>query len=263
MSRAVETPCPGLSTPPEANGGREVTLPFRQFGAPTIGGIVCVADHASNHVPADIDLGIPAALLDNHIAVDLGTEAIADRLARDHGIPAHIATVSRLVCDLHRTEVAPGLVPVTSDGHAIAGNIGADIDARLERFHRPYHAALGAWLDEAEPELIVSLHSFTPSLASRPEERPWQVALLYNQDHRAARHAMRLFAAEGLIVGDNQPYSGRDLNATMDRHAEAQGRAYLTIEIRQDEITTEVQQARWAALVADVARCTVSALKRS
>jgi len=238
-----------------------VTLPFRQSGTPTFGGIVCVADHASNFVPEDIPLGIPAALLDNHIAVDIGTEAIADRLARHHGIPAHIATISRLVCDLHRTEDSPGLVPVTSDGHAIPGNLCADIDARLERFHRPYHAALGAWLDEARPELTVSLHSFTPNLASRAEDRPWQVALLYNQDSRAARHAMHLFAAEGLIVGDNQPYSGRDLNATMDRHAEAKGRAYLTIEIRQDEIASAAQQTRWAALVADVARRTALALR--
>lgn len=235
--------------------------PFRRVGDARRGGIVCVADHASNFVPDDIHLGIPASLLDSHIAVDIGTEGIADRLARRHGIPAHIAAVSRLVCDLHRTEDAPGLVPISSDGHTIAGNIGADIDMRLERFFRPYHNALGAWLDEVEPELIVALHSFTPTLDSREEDRPWQVALLYNQDDRAARHAMRLFAAEGLTVGDNQPYSGKQLNATMDRHAEAKGRPYLTIEIRQDEITTKAQQARWAALVTDIANRTALALK--
>ena len=47
---------------------------FRQVGTPTRGGIVCTADHASNHVPADLDLGIPASLLDAHIAIDIGTE---------------------------------------------------------------------------------------------------------------------------------------------------------------------------------------------
>lgn len=236
-------------------------VPYRRAGEANKRSVVCVADHASNFVPDDIPLGIDAALLGNHIAVDIGTEAIADLLARHHGIPAHIATISRLVCDLHRTEDSPGLVPTSSDGHAIPGNIGANIEARLSRFHRPYHTALGAWLDEAEPELIVALHSFTPRLASRAEGRPWQVALLYNQDDRAARHAIRLLAAEGLSVGDNQPYSGRDLNATMDRHAEARGRAYLTIEIRQDEITTRAQQSRWAALVADIANRTAQAIK--
>jgi predicted N-formylglutamate amidohydrolase len=39
----------------------------------------------------------------------------------------------------------------------------------------------------------------------------------------------------------------------MDRHAEARGIPYLTLEIRQDQIATEAGQARWATLVADVA----------
>ncbi|NNC60278.1 MAG: N-formylglutamate amidohydrolase, partial [Erythrobacter sp.] len=183
------------------------------------------------------------------------------RLARRHGIPAHIACVSRLVCDLHRREDEAGVMPTTSDGHLIAGNIGADLENRLEKYYRPYHAALADWLEAAKPELIVALHSFTPELEISAEERPWEVALLYNQDDSAARHAIRLFAEEGLTVGDNQPYSGKQLNATMDRHAEAHGRPYLTIEIRQDQITTEAEQARWAALIADVANRTALALK--
>lgn len=235
--------------------------PYRRVGEPIRGGIVCVADHASNHVPRDIELGIDPALLEKHIALDIGVEGVAERMARRHDIPAHIACISRLVCDLHREEDSPGVVPQKSDGHLIPGNIGANIERRLERFHRPYHVALGEWLDEAQPELIVALHSFTPQMESGGEERPWEVALLYNRDDRAARHAIRLFAEEGLIVGDNQPYSGKQLNATMDRHAEALGRPYLTIEIRQDMIEREADQARWAALVADVARRTVLALK--
>lgn len=233
---------------------------FRQLGTPTPGGIVCTADHASNRVPADINLGIPGHLLDEHIAIDIGTEAIAERLARDHVIPAHIAAVSRLVCDLNREEDAPGLVPEASDGHPIPGNIGADREGRLNRFHRPYHSALEQWLAAAEPALILSLHSFTPRLASRDEPRPWQVGVLYNQDDRAARIAIPLLAAEGLNVGDNLPYSGRDLNYTMNRHAEDEGRAYLGVELRQDLVQTPQDHARWAALLADVAQRVASAL---
>ena len=235
--------------------------PYRQVGEPVRGKIVCVADHASNFVPPDIPLGIPDDLLDTHIAVDIGVEGIADRLGRRHAIPAHIATVSRLVCDLHRREDEDAVVPFSSDGHTIPGNIGADIEGRLDRFHRPYHSAMADWLDAARPELIVALHSFTPELESGGEERPWEVGLLYNQDDSAARHAIRLFAEEGLNVGDNQPYSGKQLNATMDRHAEAHGRPYLTIEIRQDLIGTKAEQARWASLVADIANRTALALK--
>lgn len=228
-------------------------LPYRQVGEPRRGAIVCVADHASNHVPEDIQLGIAPELLEEHVALDIGVEGIAGRLGRRHNIPAHIACVSRLVCDLHREEDHSAVVPMSSDGHTIAGNIGADVEARLDRFHRPYHAALAKWLDEIEPRLIISLHSFTPKLATSEEERPWECALLYNEDDRAARHAIRLFSELGLTVGDNEPYSGKELNATMNRHAEAHGRPYMALEVRQDLISTRAEQSRWAAMIADVA----------
>jgi predicted N-formylglutamate amidohydrolase len=238
-----------------------VTLPYRQLGTPIRGGIVCTADHASNHIPADIPLGIPEHLLQEHIAVDIGTEAIAERLAQDHAIPAHVAAVSRLVCDLNREETAPGLVPEASDGHPIPGNVGADREGRLNRFHRPYHSALEQWLEAAQPALILSLHSFTPRLASRDEPRPWQVGVLYNTDDRAARIAIPMFAAAGLHVGDNLPYSGRDLNYTMNCHAEALGRPYLGVELRQDLVQTPADHARWAALLADITQRVASALR--
>lgn len=228
-------------------------LPYRQVGEIRRGAIVCVADHASNHVPEDIQLGIAPELLDQHIAVDIGAEGIAGRLARRHNVPAHIATASRLVCDLNREESDPNVVPMSSDGHTIAGNIGADVEARLDRFHRPYHAALEQWLDDIQPKLIVALHSFTPRLSTSPETRPWECGLLYNEDDRAARHAIRLFSELGLNVGDNEPYSGRHLNATMDRHAEAKGRHYIALEVRQDLVATRAEQSRWAAMIADVA----------
>ena len=228
--------------------------PYRQAGLGDLrpGGIVCVADHASNHVPAGVELGIEPALLNDHIAIDIGVEGVADRLARSHGIPAHIASVSRLVCDFNREEDDPAAVPTTSDGHLIPGNIGADVERRLDCYHRPYHAALAQFVDTARPKLILALHSFTPALKTSAQERPWEVALLYNEDDRAARQAIRLLGAQGLTVGDNEPYSGKDLNATMNRHAEARGIPYCAIEIRQDQIANEAGQARWASLLADV-----------
>ena len=135
-------------------------------------------------------------------------------------------------------------------------------EARIERFFRPYHAALAALLDGVRPALIVSLHSFTPSLKSRPEEqRPWEVGVLYNRDERAARLAIPLLEAEGLIVGDQQPYSGRLLNATMDRHAEARGLPYVGIEVRQDLIALPESHAPWAERLARIANEVALALE--
>ena len=226
-------------------------------GTPQTGAILIAVDHASNRVPDDIDLGIDPALLNEHVAIDIGVAGVAQRMVEQPGIAAFLANVSRLVCDCNRDEDAPAVIPHSSDGHAIPGNL-FDVErreVRLERFFRPYHDALAALLDQAPPRLIVSLHSFTPSLASRPEEqRPWQCGILYNEDDRASRLAIPLLEAEGLIVGDQQPYSGKLLNATMNRHAEAHGRPYFGIEIRQDQIADEAGQGEWAERLVRVAR---------
>ena len=237
---------------------------FVIVGQPRPGGILVVGDHASNRVPADIDLRIDPALLDQHVAIDIGVAGVARRMAEARGIPAFLANVSRLVCDFNRDEDAPALVPHSSDGHAIPGNL-FDVsgrEERNERFYRPYHAALGSLLQAHEPRLIVSLHSFTPSLQSRPEEeRPWHCGVLYNEDERVSRLAIPLLETHGLVVGDQQPYSGKLLNATMNRHAEAQGRHYFGLEVRQDLIADEAGQARWAEIVADVANRVALALE--
>lgn len=227
---------------------------YRLIGAPRFGGILVVSDHASNAVPDDIDLGISPALLDQHIAVDIGVGAIGDMMAQRPGIAAFQGAVSRLVCDFNRDEHLPTVVPIASDGHAIPGNAldHAGHEARLARFFRPYHAALESLLETTPQALILSLHSFTPHLASSDEPRPWHAGVLYNADDRAARIAIPLLEAEGLCVGDQLPYSGKLLNATMNRHAEADGRPYLGVEVRQDLIGTPDGQAEWAERLARI-----------
>jgi len=218
------------------------------LGTPRFGGILVVSDHASNRVPAGIDLGIDPGLLSQHIAVDIGVAEVGALMAERPGVAAFQGNVSRLVCDFNRDEHVPAVIPIASDGHAIPGNAldHAGHEARLERFFRPYHTALADLLERVPQALVLSLHSFTPRLASSDEVRPWQVGVLYNEDDRAARLAIPLLEAEGLVVGDQQPYSGRLLNATMNRHCEADGRPYLGIEIRQDEISDSAGQMAWA-----------------
>lgn len=232
-----------------------MTNPFSLAGRPGRG-ILVIADHASNHVPDGFDLGIDPRLLQEHIAYDIGTEALARGLAEELGAAAHIARVSRLVTDCNRAEDDPATIPEVSDGIVIRANVGLSAGMRQTRiadYHAPYHAAIEALLEAGGMRLLVSVHSFTPALSSRREEtRPWHVGLLHNRDDRAASCAMRLLMAEGLTVGDNLPYSGEVYGYTTDRHAEARGLPYLTFEIRQDLLAGKAGIDEWTARLARV-----------
>lgn len=229
---------------------------YRIVGTPAPGGILVVSDHASNRVPDDIALGIDPALLDEHIAIDIGVQAIGELMVQADGFAAFQGNVSRLVCDFNRDRESAGVVPITSDGHAIPGN---DLtpnkrEARIARFFDPYHAALARILADSPPALVVSLHSFTPALATCDKPRPWQVGVLYNRDDRAARVAIRQLEMEGLIVGDQEPYSGVLLNATMNRHCEPVGLPYVGIELRQDMAGRTKYQPGLAKMLVEIAR---------
>ena len=227
---------------------------WRQLGTPRAGGVLLIGDHASAHVPDDIDLGIDPALLREHIAIDLGVAEVAALLVDVGAVDAAIlGGVSRLVVDCNRDEEAPGAIPIASDGHAIPGNAldHAGREARLARFFRPYHDHIASTIAAHRPAMVLSLHSFTPLLASDPEQaRPWQVGVLYNADDRLAAPAIVALQGEGLIVGDQLPYSGKLLNATMNRHAEASAIPYVGIEMRQDMVGDAEGQALFAERLA-------------
>lgn len=217
--------------------------------------LLILCDHASNAVPDDIDLGIDPALLGKHIAIDIGAGAVSEALAAHLDAPAILATVSRLVIDLNREPDSAGLIPHISDGHAMPGNEGVDRGARIERFHAPYHRAIADSIRARRPRLLVSVHSFTPRLELHDgNDRPWEIGILYNRDPRAARIGIDLLRRAGVVTGDNEPYSGRLLNATMNRHAEGNGIPYLGVEIRNDLIGDPTGVAHWAQLLASIAK---------
>jgi predicted N-formylglutamate amidohydrolase len=227
-----------------------------QLPAETVEGaaqdILLLCDHASNAVPEDVDLGIATELLDLHIAIDIGAAAVTRALAATLDAPAILATVSRLVIDLHREPDHVGLIPHRSDGHLIPGNEAADRAARIARYHAPYHRLIRDCVRARRPKLILSIHSFTPRLEHGGTPRPWEVGVLYNRDTRAALPTVRFFRDRGLTTGDNEPYSGRLLNATLNRHAEGQGIPSVAIEIRNDLIRDAAGVARWSQILADL-----------
>lgn len=227
-----------------------------------MGDVLIVADHASAAVPGDIDLGLPAELFSQHIAVDIGVASLAATFCARHSWGAVLGGVSRLVIDLNREPDHAGLVPIESDGRFIPGNKDVGVAERIARFWEPYHAAIAAATAAQRPRMLLSLHSFTPRLESRPDiVRPWEVGVLYNQDERAARIAIPLLEAAGVVTGDNLPYSGKVLNATMNRHAEANGLPYLGIEVRQDLIGDDAAVARWAGRLGPIIAAVAEAVR--
>lgn len=232
--------------------------------APTL--LVC--DHAANRLPRALgDLGLPPGEIDRHIGWDIGAEAVTTRLADLLNAPAVMTSYSRLALDPNRQLNDPTLIVQESDGTVVPSNRGlapADRQARLDSFFGPYHDAIAARLEAmraAGPTpALVSIHSFTPVM--RGFRRPWHVGVLWDEDGRIALPLLDAFRAEGdLVVGDNEPYSGRDGHGfTMRHHAEAQGLPGVMLEIRQDLIADDSGAEAWAERLARLLRPILASL---
>jgi len=231
---------------------------YTLVGAEATRPILLVCDHASRVIPRPLrDLGLPAEALRRHIAWDIGAAELTLRLAARLGAPAVLAGYSRLVIDLNRQPGDPQSILEASDGVIVPGNVALDAaaqEARAETFHWPYHHAVDqafARLRRAGPEpVLFSVHTFTPSLGG--EDRQWDLGVLWNRDPRVAVPLIELLrAAGGLSVGDNQPYSGREIAYTLDLHAGAAGLANCAIEVRQDHCESDVGLDRFADLLGD------------
>lgn len=209
-----------------------------------------IADHASNRIPPEVgDIGVDAADMEKHVAWDIGTELLAMRLQSLLKCPAVIAEWTRLLIDLNRDPKHPGLVPEASDGIAIPYNVAmssAEKMQRMQAYFAPYHQRISQEVDKLEKPFLIALHSFTPQMDGF--DRPWHMGFLWNSDARLSLRAAEIMAEiePALAIGLNQPYSGKALNYTMDRHAERRGLPYLSLEIRQDLLTAPEQIAAWA-----------------
>lgn len=233
-----------------------MTQAFRIEGADRRGRWVVTCDHASNHVPPEVaggDLGLPPEDMNRHIAYDVGAAGVSLRLAEMLDAPVILSEFSRLVIDPNRGEDDPTLCMKIYDGSIIPANRHADaaeIERRLDLFHRPYHRALAGLIAGRDDPVIVSIHSFTPQFVGRPP-RPWHVGVLYAGDTRLAYPLIaRLRAEPDLCVGDNEPYSGHLPGDALDRHAVQPGRLHVLVEIRNDLIATPAQQAAWGERLA-------------
>jgi len=222
-------------------------------------GLVLLCDHATNLIPPEYGtLGLDPAQLERHIAYDIGAEAVVSRLATMLDAPAILSRFSRLLIDPNRGDDDPTLIMRLSDGAVVPGNRHLDAAERMrriERFWRPYHAAIAASIDRClasgSSPAIVSVHSFTESWKGVP--RPWHVGVLWEGDRRLALPLLAAFRREGdLIVGENQPYPGSYEGDCCWQHGVKRGLPWAIIEIRQDLIRDPAGQQRWAERLARI-----------
>ncbi|MEM1037979.1 MAG: N-formylglutamate amidohydrolase [Pseudomonadota bacterium] len=227
--------------------------PFRTVEGALDAGVVLLCDHARNALPEEYgSLGLEEAAFGRHIAYDIGAEALTEALAARLGCPAVLSGFSRLLIDPNRGEDDPTIVMRLSDGTVVPGNhpISAEeIRTRIDRFHAPYHRAIDDMLDRCQASgvqpMVFSIHSYTPVWRGVP--RPWQAALLWDNDPRLNRFMIAgLRRDPALTVGDNEPYDGALKNDTMYRHATARGLSQALLEVRQDLIADDCGVQEWA-----------------
>lgn len=221
--------------------------------------VLLICDHASNRVPGGLDgLGLEAALLDGHIAWDIGAGDLTRALSRRLDVPAVLSRVSRLVIDANRALDHGQSIPQLSDGVPVPGNAAlgdAERGRRAAAYFAPYHAAIDARITLAKAErapVLVAIHSFTPRMDGL--SRPWHAGVLHDDDMRLARPVLAAFARHReLVIGDNQPYAGHsDLTFTLPHHAARHGLMSVALEVRQDLIGTAAAVEGWAAVLDDV-----------
>ncbi|WP_454718938.1 N-formylglutamate amidohydrolase [Caulobacter segnis] len=216
-----------------------------------------LGDHAGRATPQRLDkLGLDDHALARHIALDIGVEGLGVRLAQRLDAAFVRQTYSRLVIDCNRALGSEGSILPVSDGTVIPGNHGLDAatrHARAAEIFTPYHDHIAATLDRrGGATLVVSLHSFTPTLAG--QARPWRYGVLHRGDSdfsNAVLAALRSRVGKDL-VGDNAPYAMDGADFTIPHHVDPRGLDYLELEVRQDLIADEGGQDAAAELLGDV-----------
>jgi len=228
--------------------------------------VVVAVPHAGRIYPPDF-----TALMRNPSAAGIRLEdryidLVAEQVARNTGAALLVAHAPRAMIDLNRSpddidwdmiaDGTPDRRARLAAGRRARGGLGlvprrlpglgelwrrrltqAELAARIEHVHRPYHAALAdvleALRDRWGAALLIDLHSMPPLGSKRgPEAAPdFVVGDRFGASCDSALSAAALdhFGAAGRRVAHNRPYAG---GYGLDRHAApARGVHALQVEV--------------------------------
>lgn len=203
---------------------------------------IITVEHASNHVPEGIDLGVDRLVLQSHVAWDPGTAAIGQMLSDALEAPLLLGTATRLVADLNRSPGNREAVPENAFGVPIPGNQGlteTERAARLARYHTHYWNVARDWVRariDTRPVLHLSIHSFTPVLAG--QRRSMSVGVMYDParplELQLARAWIEQLRNRGIETADNGPYDGRSDALTSALRHEFPADRYVAVQIEHN-----------------------------
>jgi N-formylglutamate amidohydrolase len=251
----------GGGTIPGSDGQPAFTI-TRSHPAPVP--ILIAVPHAGRAYPEEL-----AALMRNQAAASLRLEdrfvdLVAEAVARETGAALLVAHAPRAMIDLNRApddvdwEMIAGSAPVTrarlAAGRRARSGLGlvprrlpglgelwkrrmtrAELTARVEQVHEPYHAALAAGIEALRDHwgaaLIVDLHSMPPLGPKRGANAAPDFVIGdrfgASCDGSLSAAAFDHFARSGRRVAHNRPYAG---GYVLDRHA-APGRGLHAVQV--------------------------------
>lgn len=210
--------------------------PFAVLEPANPGPLVFASPHSGDHYPADM-----GACGVSETSLRSAEDAYMDRLiapGADHGASLLLARYGRAYLDLNREpdEIDPLLArdaqglqpsPRTAAGYGVTPRLTGDgkrlydrrlslaeIEARVERVHRPYHAELARLMQAARARhgaaVLVDWHS----MPARATGGPTGAEVVIGDRHGAScataltRRLTALFEALGWRVQLNRPYAG-------------------------------------------------------
>ncbi len=213
--------------------------------------ILIIADHASNYIPKENNkLGLPNALLKQHIAFDIGVKDLSLDLSNRFKCKVIQGKYSRLLIDLNRDLDDPTVIPEIADRKIIPGNIGlskSEIRSRVENIYNKYHREIEQTIQNKKIKVILSLHSFNPIFMNK--KRLLEFGVLSNEDKNLSRIIINQLRLQKLNVGDNKPYKGNLIGDSMYRHGLSNKLPNVLIEVRNDLLSNSTKIKRVSRLL--------------
>lgn len=217
------------------------------------GPVVVLCEHASDHVPQCIDLGLREQDKRSHAAWDPGARGVAVHLSRALNAPLVAGKVSRLIYDCNRPPEEASAMPERVEVIDVPGNrhlSDADKAARVKAIYRPFceaaDFAIRQQIERVSDTVLITVHTFTPVYFDQP--RLVEIGILNDSDSRMADAMLdQAGALPHRRIERNAPYGPEDgVTHSLKLHGIANGVPNVMIELRNDLVQTpeaEVQMA--------------------